>query len=78
MISTLVTWGDKFYSDMAGPPILRRHEKCGHDYQTYIACSECGDPLEINNVEARTRPHNDSYPAVERGPIQRGPGNKPD
>ena len=70
VISTLLTWGDTYYSDQAGPPILRRHKKCGHDYQTYIACSECGEPLELNDVEARKRPDNDSYPAVERGPMQ--------
>lgn len=68
VISTLLTWGDKYYSDPAGPPILRRHKKCGHDFQVYIACSECGEPVGIADVEARARPHNESYPAVERGP----------
>ena len=78
VISTLLTWGDKYYSDEAGPPIIRRHKKCGHDYQAYIACSECGEPLELNDVEARIRPRNDSYPAVERGPVKRALAEKPD
>ncbi len=70
VISTLLTWGDKYYSDPAGPPILRHHKTCGHDYQTYIACSECGEPIELNDVEARVRPHNNNYPPVERAPIR--------
>lgn len=71
VISTLLAWGDKYYWDDAEPPIIRTHTQCGHDFQAYIACSECGEPLELKDIEARTRPDNDRYPPVERGPIQR-------
>lgn len=71
VIATLLAWGDKYCSDQAGPPILRYHKNCGHDHQAYIACSECGDRIELKDVEARKRPHNDNYPVVERGPIER-------
>lgn len=74
VISTLLAWGDKYYSDEAGPPIIRRHKKCGHDFQAYVACSECGEPLELKDIEARIRPHIEGYPEVERGPIRRANG----
>ncbi len=72
VVSTLLAWGDKYYWEDATPPIIRTHKHCGHDFQAYTACSECGEPLELKDVEARTRPDNDRYPPVERGPFKRG------
>ncbi len=71
VISTLITWGDKYYSDSAGPPILRRHKTCGHDFHTVLSCSDCGETLVPRDVEARKRPDDERYPPVERGPVKR-------
>lgn len=68
-IVALLDWGDEHYSDAAGPPVLRRHKSCGHDFHGVLHCSECGEPVNPRDVEARKRPANKRYPAVTRGPM---------
>lgn len=75
VLTTLVNWGDKYYSDKAGPPILRQHLNCGHDIQPVLACPDCGEPVHARNMRARKRPANTDFAPVVRGPIakERGP-----
>ena len=68
-IVCLLDWGDEYYSDAAGPPILRRHTTCGHDFRGVLHCSECGEPLNPRDVEARKRADDERFPPVERGPV---------
>ncbi len=69
VISTVLNWGDKYYSDAAGPPILRRHTSCGHDIQPVLSCPECHQEIDARSIAARTRPRMRNVPAVERGPF---------
>lgn len=71
VLSTILNWGDKYYSDEAGPPILRQHVSCGHDIQPVLQCPKCEEAVDANNIHARTRPQHGSYPDVKRGPILR-------
>lgn len=41
----LVRWGDTYYSDESGPPMVHRHQKCGQLFTPVLACSECGEPI---------------------------------
>tara|TARA_R110001592_G_scaffold1874_12_gene11399 strand:- start:4946 stop:5446 length:501 start_codon:yes stop_codon:yes gene_type:complete len=70
VISTLLNWGDKYYSDAAGPPILRQHTSCGHDIQPILTCPDCAEPIDTRSVRARKRPANVDYPKVNRGPFR--------
>lgn len=70
VISTLLNWGDTYYSDAAGPPILRQHTPCGHDIQPVLSCPDCAEPVDARNVSARKRPANLDYPKVGRGPFR--------
>lgn len=67
-ILALAEWGDQYYSDAMGPPILRKHRRCGHDFVTKICCSKCGETIEASEVEARKRPDHPEYRPVRRGP----------
>ena len=69
VISTIVNWGDQYYADEAGPPILRTHLTCGQDIQPILSCPECGDEIEPRAMTARKRPLNEAYAPVGRGPI---------
>src|SRR3546814_13607969 len=33
VILSLVHWGDRYYDDGRGPPMLHRHLACGHDFR---------------------------------------------
>ena len=68
-INTLLNWGDKYYADEAGPPILRQHKTCQHDIQPVLCCPQCHEEIGIQSFSARKRPENDAYPPVERGPV---------
>ncbi|HEX8301603.1 helix-turn-helix domain-containing protein [Sphingomonas sp.] len=58
VILSLVHWGDNFYADASGPPVLHQHMACGHDFRSVLVCSECSEPVHPRDVVAR--------PAVEQ------------
>lgn len=68
VISTLVTWGDKYYAK-GHPPILRRHLACGNDIQPVLSCPQCHENIDVRSMEARKRPDSANLPNVERGPV---------
>lgn len=69
VITTILNWGDKYYADTAGIPIIRRHKSCGHDIQPDLVCPECGDPVNERNMNGRARASVPEIPDVERGPM---------
>ena len=71
VVSALLNWGDKYYADGAGPPILRRHKLCGHDIQPQLCCPECGEAIDPREIEARKRADDEHYSPVLRGPIRK-------
>ncbi|BFM17826.1 helix-turn-helix domain-containing protein [Maricurvus nonylphenolicus] len=68
VILSLLKWGDSYYADEAGAPILVEHQDCGHDFHAELVCSHCKDPVSTRNVKARKRPEHPDFPTVERGP----------
>lgn len=68
VISTILNWGDTYYDDGAGPPILRNHISCGHDIKPVLACPECNETLDARAIRARKRDHVSGFPEVRRGP----------
>lgn len=55
-ILALVHWGDRHYGGEAGAPLLHRHKACGHDFQSVLTCSECGDAVDPRAVETHPGP----------------------
>ncbi|MGN6515168.1 MAG: winged helix-turn-helix transcriptional regulator [Rhizomicrobium sp.] len=56
VIISLVHWGDRHYAGRRGPPMLHTHKKCGHDFQSVLSCSECGEALRARDVSVRPGP----------------------
>jgi len=50
VILSLVHWGDAYYADAGGPPILHHHKTCGHTFRSILACSECGEEVTARDV----------------------------
>ncbi len=42
-------WGDRWLS-ADGPPLLLRHQECGHDFEPTIACNQCGGAIEARDM----------------------------
>ena len=53
VIMAVVHWGDTFYADDAGPPLIHRHKGCGCDFAPVMTCSECHEPVAAREVEVR-------------------------
>ena len=71
VITTILNWGDTYYSDEAGPPVLRAHLDCGHDIQPVLSCPDCQGAVTTQNIRARKRDSVPGLPDVERGPVLR-------
>ena len=65
----LAHWGDKYYVDGGGQPILHTHTSCGRDFVPVLTCSECKEPLDARETSARKRPDDPRFPPVIRGPV---------
>lgn len=56
VIMAMVRWGDRWLSGEDGPPVVFRHDRCGHDSHAEVVCSECGEPMTSENTRARLGP----------------------
>ncbi|ABI75462.1 conserved hypothetical protein [Hyphomonas neptunium ATCC 15444] len=56
VIISLVHWGDAYYAGKKGPPVLHRHQACGHDFRSVLTCSECGEALDPREVSPHAGP----------------------
>ena len=70
VITTMLNWGDAYYSETGGPPIVRTHTDCGHDIQPELVCPACREPVHARNMHARARPATPGIPDVERKPVR--------
>jgi DNA-binding HxlR family transcriptional regulator len=49
-IVTLMRWGDKHLQGELGPPVVLRHNTCGHDADPRLVCGHCGEALQPRDV----------------------------
>ncbi len=49
-LMAIVSWGDTYMCDTAGPPLLYEHKACGKDFHPVMTCSECGEPVGARDV----------------------------
>lgn len=50
VLLALLHWGDRWYADSKGPPLLLTHNSCGHALRLRPACSCCGEALSTKNT----------------------------
>ena len=56
LIMAIVGWGNRHYAGPEGPPLLHRHESCGHDMTSVARCSHCHADLDPRDVTVRANP----------------------
>jgi DNA-binding HxlR family transcriptional regulator len=54
VLAAMAAWGDRWLSGEQGPPVVFQHKVCGHDMTAKVVCSECGEPIKVRDVRART------------------------
>lgn len=68
VLIALKTWGDRWASGDAGPPLLFRHEICGAITNPIPMCSECGQPLSGRDVTPLAGPGAEAGPGTSEIP----------
>lgn len=53
VLAAINAWGDRWLSTEAGPPVVMRHETCGHDFSARVTCSECYEDVRLDDVTVR-------------------------
>jgi DNA-binding HxlR family transcriptional regulator len=56
IIAAMLAWGDKWTAGEAGPPLLLVHEPCGQAGALRPTCSQCGEPLGLDNIRPTPGP----------------------
>ena len=49
-IVTLMRWGDEHLQGELGPPVVLRHNLCGHEADPVLVCSHCREELRPRDV----------------------------
>lgn len=56
VLLSLVRWGDRWMDGGKGPPVIYRHQTCGHMTTPVLSCSECGEALTAREVTPMAGP----------------------
>jgi DNA-binding HxlR family transcriptional regulator len=55
-IVALMRWGDEHLPGLEGPPIVLRHNTCGHIADPRLTCHHCGEEIDVRNVTPERGP----------------------
>jgi DNA-binding HxlR family transcriptional regulator len=56
VMMTLMQWGDRYYAESDGPPVVVHHRDCGGAVTGHLTCAKCGAELGPRDVTAEARP----------------------
>lgn len=51
VLLALLQWGDAWYADAKGPPLILTHNPCGERLTMLPVCSICGEKVDSSNTE---------------------------
>lgn len=52
----LMRWGDAYYPEPSGVPLIVEHARCGGQPDEHLLCERCGEPLTCFNTRPRPGP----------------------
>jgi hypothetical protein len=56
VLMAVAAWGDRWTAGDAGPPVLRRHRRCGQFTQIELQCAAWGEILRSADVDVEPGP----------------------
>jgi DNA-binding HxlR family transcriptional regulator len=56
VLVALMQWGDRYAPAPGGPPIVLLHRDCGGEVDWHRACTRCGKPLELHQIQTLRGP----------------------
>jgi DNA-binding HxlR family transcriptional regulator len=66
----MLRWGDDWLA-RGKPPLILKHNECGHDFNPTVVCNHCREPLRAQEMSYRLnyRPRSDSRPRKPGRPL---------
>ena len=65
ILLALLAWGDRWEAGKPGPPTLVVHTTCGKATTAVAHCAECGQKLELDDLEYHKGPASRQGPGTE-------------
>jgi DNA-binding HxlR family transcriptional regulator len=56
VMMTLLQWGDRYYLEPSGAPVVVRHRECGGQVTRQLTCDKCGAELGPSDVVTEPGP----------------------
>ena len=56
VLAAMSAWGDRWLDSDKGAPIVFHHTECNHDMTATVVCSQCRQPISIDDVQPRLGP----------------------
>jgi DNA-binding HxlR family transcriptional regulator len=56
ILAAMAAYGDRWLVGDEGTPLVLHHTSCDHDMHAAVTCDQCGEPLDLRHVQARTGP----------------------
>ena len=56
VLAAIGAWGDRWLAPDEGPPVVLRHQTCGHESRALVVCDKCGEQLRLDEVSSRLGP----------------------
>jgi len=56
VLLSLVRWGDRWMDQGQGPPVVYRHNSCGHVMTPVLSCPDCGELIDPRQVTPMAGP----------------------
>jgi DNA-binding HxlR family transcriptional regulator len=56
VMMTLLQWGDRYYLEPSGAPVVVRHRDCGGQITSHLSCDKCGAELGPRDVVTEPGP----------------------
>lgn len=56
IVLAVIRWGDEHLAGPEGPPLILRHDPCGHDTRGLTVCEHCREPIDPHHMTPRPGP----------------------
>src|SRR4051794_4094118 len=64
VLMAVMAWGDRFAAANGGPPMRLHHRSCAAGFTPTVCCSECGEPVDADDVRISPGPRAAARPGA--------------